>query len=610
MANDAQCQRKRRGRDGRYGLFRPVCSPTNIARPCLLTRGSWLDGQKAPPANGGPGVKPVPGETFNITYGSSTNYESGVAVKTTVKFGDLSVKDFTLGVVTKETDKSSSEDGIMGLGFLGLNRMRPIQQPTLMMAVQEQLQQPVFTLEFKPDSTGNLEFGIVDHSKHKGTLVEAKVNNISEPYWQVDAITLSSGKAKVTQRMLFDSGSGDTMYADATFVADYWHQVAGNNYYGGYSWIFPCKSKLPDMQVSIGSSGSATIPGERFRGRELGPATVFEREGYLNERPRDWNFGIYHAQAPLAGCLPKHLSDKLQTAMVNPHRGPSEQDKFRMFNAQTAELMMDVPTPNVMRFARTHFEDGTFATGNLLIGAEGSRSKVREYLLGPDKAALQELPLLVAATLETLPAELSLKIKDLHDLYCVAYHPDALVAFMALHEVPDPEKPESWRWTFYQTWNDRTAKRGMPRGAEAIREEWVYWAEKLAEPFRSAYLAVGGKGGMYCDRLSEWRTIAWDNHDGRVTLAGDAAHPMTFHRGQGLNNAINDAANLCKELDGYVEGEKGLTEAVRAYEEEMQERGYAAVVSSGENSLMVHDWERLAQSPVFKMGMKPLEKGV
>lgn len=81
--------------------------------------------------------------------------------------------------------------------------VRPIQQPTIMMAVQEQLQQPIFTLEFKPDSTGSLEFGTVDHSKHKGTLVEAKVNNISEPYWQVDAITLSSGKAKVTQRMIF-----------------------------------------------------------------------------------------------------------------------------------------------------------------------------------------------------------------------------------------------------------------------------------------------------------------------------------------------------------------------------------------------------------------------
>lgn len=71
-------------------------------------------------------MKPVPGETFNISYGSSTDYESGVAVQTTVKIGHLSVEDFTLGVVTKETDKSSWEDGIMGLAFLGLNRSMSI----------------------------------------------------------------------------------------------------------------------------------------------------------------------------------------------------------------------------------------------------------------------------------------------------------------------------------------------------------------------------------------------------------------------------------------------------------------------------------------------------
>ena len=44
------------------------------------------------------------------------------------------------------------------------------------------------------------------------------------------------------------------------------------------------------------------------------------------------------------------------------------------------------------------------------------------------------------------------------------------------------------------------------------------------------------------------------------------------------------------------------------YEEEMQERGGAEVVSSGQNSLMVHDWERLKQSPMFTMGLRAPEK--
>lgn len=63
------------------------------------------------------------------------------------------------------------------------------------------------------------------------------------------------------------------MYADESFVTNYWHQVVGNTNY--HSWIFPCKSKLPDLAVSIGSSGSATIPGDMFRGKEVGSGKSF-----------------------------------------------------------------------------------------------------------------------------------------------------------------------------------------------------------------------------------------------------------------------------------------------------------------------------------------------
>ncbi|KAL8632434.1 hypothetical protein Q9189_001809 [Teloschistes chrysophthalmus] len=172
----------------------------------LIDTGSadfWLSGPKAPSAKGEPGAKLVPGEKFNITYGHSDAYVSGVAVSTTVKLGHLSVKDFTLGVATKNGYADKVTDGIMGLGFKNQNEMRPTQQPTLMMVVQQQLQQPVFTLNLKSDASGEIEFGLVDHSKHKGNLVEAKVNNITDPYWTIDAMTLSSGTAKVTQRMVF-----------------------------------------------------------------------------------------------------------------------------------------------------------------------------------------------------------------------------------------------------------------------------------------------------------------------------------------------------------------------------------------------------------------------
>jgi len=82
------------------------------------------------------------------------------------------------------------------------------------------------------------------------------------------------------------------------------------------------------------------------------------------------------------------------------------------------------------------------------------------------------------------------------------------------------------------TWKTNVAGHEMPVRIEAIRLGWVYWAEKIAEPFRSAYLAVASDPSVtfWCDRLAEWRTEPWDNRNGRVTLAGDAAHPMTYRK--------------------------------------------------------------------------------
>lgn len=54
-------------------------------------------------------------------------------------------------------------------------------------------------------------------------------------------------------------------------------------------------------------------------------------------------------------------------------------------------------------------------------------------------------------------------------------------------------------------------------------------AEPLARPFRDMLRAIPrGTKAWYTPRMSYWPTRPWDNRGGRVTLAGDAAHSMTF----------------------------------------------------------------------------------
>ena len=46
-----------------------------------------------------------------------------------------------------------------------------------------------------------------------------------------------------------------------------------------------------------------------------------------------------------------------------------------------------------------------------------------------------------------------------------------------------------------------------------------------------------------------------------------------------------------------------------AYEDELVERGREAVISSGQNSLMLLDWEQLRNSEMFKRGIEGHAKG-
>lgn len=77
------------------------------------------------------------------------------------------------------------------------------------------------------------------------------------------------------------------------------------------------------------------------------------------------------------------------------------------------------------------FEDGTETTGDFLIGADGSKSRIRDFLLGHEKGALDKMPLLGCSTCGRLPYDISKKLFDTDRTFFVSYHPDGFVAFVS-----------------------------------------------------------------------------------------------------------------------------------------------------------------------------------
>jgi salicylate hydroxylase len=115
---------------------------------------------------------------------------------------------------------------------------------------------------------------------------------------------------------------------------------------------------------------------------------------------------------------------------------------------------------------------------------------------------------------------------------------------------------------------------GFVSSQTAVRESWSAQGDPAAlaahfagwDPLIGQVIAAisgpGGSGfqwGMY-DRVPLPR---WSS--GRLTLLGDAAHPMLPHLGQGVNQALEDAVALATLL-GATTSPAGVPRALKAYE--------------------------------------------
>ena len=159
-------------------------------------------------------------------------------------------------------------------------------------------------------------------------------------------------------------------------------------------------------------------------------------------------------------------------------------------------------------------------------------------------------------------------------------------------------------------------------------------------PFREAFLTIPEGKVVWHNRLAYWPTMKCDSRGGWVTLAGDAAHPMTFRssplssfpitfipsfslylssfispfsqlfltrrsrprpRPQQRHNRRRRAAHPSPRYVSHTPAE--LPAAVQRYETDLWPRGHEAVMSSLENTDAVHDWKTMMSSPLFTGGL-------
>lgn len=267
------------------------------------------------------------------------------------------------------------------------------------------------------------------------------------------------------------------------------------------------------------------------------------------------------------------------------------------------------------------FADGSSATGDLLVAADGANSRVRgQYLPSARRIdtgvrnVVGKLPL-NEETRSWLPARLTESVNNI-----MAPGPSSM--FVALWEA---SRQRQVALPAGIGGNDEAAELRPGMLFDNTRDYlfWGYIARREAYPAGALERADGVElrdvvGSMIrgwhpgLRRLvaeSDASTVApviirsmgpvsaWPTTN--VTLLGDAIHNMTPMAGIGANTALRDAALLCRRLVAVDRGEAELLPAIHEYETAMLDYGFAAVRLSLRNARQAVDGNPLSKA-LFK----------
>jgi salicylate hydroxylase len=213
------------------------------------------------------------------------------------------------------------------------------------------------------------------------------------------------------------------------------------------------------------------------------------------------------------------------------------------------------------------FQDGSEVEADVVIGADGIHSAVRESLFGPDaprftgKICYRSVVPVDAVPGEPPPAE---NVQWLGPHGTIVLYPvrrDELINIVCHYD------DENYR---HESWVSRCER------AEVL-ERYAGWHESLLRVFSAG--EVWYKWALYDrDPIPEWTR-------GRVTVLGDSAHSMLPYLGQGACQAIEDgcvlAAALAAEPDDPVAG-------LGRYERTRRPRASQVVLASRERGVSNH----------------------
>jgi 2-polyprenyl-6-methoxyphenol hydroxylase-like FAD-dependent oxidoreductase len=330
-------------------------------------------------------------------------------------------------------------------------------------------------------------------------------------------------------------------------------------------------------------------------------------------------FEVFAATCSVANDGFRFLSEKMEDLLsFEEVRGDGREiERHRSASRITLRNVLLTGLDGIVQFGKTfvhyeeaadgpivlHFADGSTATCDVLVGADGGNSPVRHQFLPHAQRSDTGAVGIAAKVMLTDENRRRLPPRILQGTGLVM-SPGRRGMFIGLHEFADnaPAVPTADA-------GDATGSTGRSAGALFDNTtSYVFWAygglrrdlehgrplEQLAptdlqrlvldrirnwHPDYSVLVCASDPSTFNVTRIKTSMPVApWPTR--RITLIGDAIHSMTPYRGIGANIALRDAALLSGNLKNAALGACTIEEAINDYERQMREYGFAAVRAS------------------------------
>ena len=382
--------------------------------------------------------------------------------------------------------------------------------------------------------------------------------------------------------------------------------------------------------IGGGLAGLAFATAARHRGLQC---TVYERDEHFHQRRQ--GYGLTMQQASKALCRfgitelrggitsTKHVVHQQDGQIVGEwglrkwgrpedKKEPKRQNVHIARQALRYQLWQTAGNENICWNHRLQqFEENensiklSFQVGDkvvnteadIVIGADGIRSQVRNQLIGEEKTPLRYLGCIVMlgiCPLEGLPES------PLLDGETVFQTADGTTRIYMM-----PYSTTEYMWQLSYPMAEEEASKLSQLGAAALKEEAIQrcksWHSPVSEILRATPVELVSGYPVYDRALLTAFDLQVSN---RVTLIGDACHPMSPFKGQGANQALLDALSLAgsiyKVCKGKGEGDHPFAKALAGFEAEMLERSAVKVEASAEAAKFLHTPVAIQQGNVTR----------